>query len=111
MKVQRCLPGMFSPVDLGIRRGVAAVSHADRVDAGWSARAFDLVIEFKRQHGGQPFILEQAVIYAEQHGLSKPPDRRAWGPVAKELEQAKWITRVRGQFRPDQYGSPKAVWI
>ena len=104
------LPGFFSSVDLGIRRGTQALDHAERVEDGWSARACALVVEFKRTQS-DPWLMEQAVSYAQQQGLPRPPDKRAWGAIVKGLERAKRITRVPGQFRPDSYGSPKALWM
>lgn len=97
--------------DDGINR---AVDHADAVHEQWSDKALAMLIEYIDLIGGVgvEFTSEMVRFYAEEQGLSKPPDGRAWGAVMlKAMRSGKckkigWTTATD----PKVHCNPVSLW-
>jgi hypothetical protein len=78
--------------DAGMDR---AAEHANRVDLGWTDRAFAVFCDFARSpRGALPFLTEDVREYAKAAGLPDPPDRRAWGAIPVRALKAGVIERA-----------------
>ncbi|CAB4122657.1 hypothetical protein UFOVP32_49 [uncultured Caudovirales phage] len=88
----------------------SAVENADRKQAGWSDRAYKYLIEFSRTL--PLFKGEDARRYAEEQGLPKPPDPRAWGAVLQRASRGKFIERVGFGVSTNRqaHSRPTAIW-
>jgi hypothetical protein len=100
---------LFSPSEKGHAAAKAAADRADRHIDEWTAKAVALFAEFARQ-ATQPFLTEEARQYAESHGLSEPPDGRAWGHVAKRCQKAGLTVSAGFGAAKSSNGSPKVLW-
>jgi hypothetical protein len=97
--------------DDGILR---AVDHADAVHEKWSDKALAMLIEYIDLIGGtgSQFTSEMARFYAEEQGLPKPPDKRAWGAVmlgaarTKKCKKIGWTTASD----PKVHCNPVSLW-
>lgn len=88
-----------------------AATHADKVEESWTERASVLFVDYANDVAkGQPFLVEDARAWAEQQGLPKPPDNRAWGFVAKAMRQAGHIIFSGYAPAKSSRGSPKTLW-
>jgi hypothetical protein len=104
---------LFAPTaqqlaDEGMQR---AADHADRVEEGWSDRAYGLLEDFARAHC--EFMTEDVRQWAhEKQALPKPPDPRAWGAVTARGINSKLIVRVgyRKTRIPPAHSTPRPVW-
>lgn len=77
-------------------KGMAkAIANADRVESGWSERAYQMFLKFI---DGLPkdrrFMTEQFRMYAFERGLSAPPSLRAFGSVILRASNECKIVRV-----------------
>jgi hypothetical protein len=86
------------------------VKHADHLLAGWSERAYELLLHFatERKLFSRPFITEEFVEYANAIGMEMPHDNRAFGAVVNRAAKLGKITRVG--YRTDKFASPKSEW-
>ena len=101
---------LFSASEKGYAAAKAAADHADRRTAEWTKMASALFATFARQATG-PFLTEEAREYAESHGLSEPPDGRAWGHIAKSAQRAGITVSAGFGSAKSSNGSPKVLWI
>lgn len=69
----------------------AAAANADRVSPEWTDRAYFLFAAYARGHA--EFATEDVVSYATTLGFAAPPDKRAWGHVAKRAAKARIVER------------------
>ncbi|WP_066807163.1 hypothetical protein [Sphingomonas asaccharolytica] len=92
---------------IGIKQ---AVDHADRVDPGWSDRAFEMLEGYALTHF--EFMTEEVRVWATEAGLPPPPDGRAWGAVTLRAAKAKLIvvSRYQNTRVPPAHAAPRAVW-
>jgi hypothetical protein len=97
--------------DEGIMR---AVDHADKVHEQWSDRAFSTLTDYIELIGGagSEFTSEMVRFYAEDQGLPKAPDQRAWGAVmlkavrANKCKKKGWATATD----PKVHCNPVTLW-
>ena len=100
---------LFSASEKGHAAAKAAAARADREIDDWTKKAVALFAEYAKQ-APSPFLTEEARQYAESHGLSSPPDGRAWGHVAKNCQRAGVITSAGFGAAKSSNGSPKVLW-
>jgi hypothetical protein len=100
---------LFSASEKGHAAAKAAAARADREIDDWTQKAVALFAEYASQ-AFDPFLTEEARQYAESHGLSSPPDGRAWGHVAKNCQRAGVVTSVGFGAAKSSNGSPKVLW-
>ncbi len=95
--------------DAGIAK---AVNHADRILGDWFDKASVMMLLFMKQNPGKAFMAEQVRVWAEECGMPKPPDGRAWGGVFIAASKANVIRSVgyKRQESPSCHCSPKNVW-
>ena len=86
-----------------------AVEHADAVEMGWSGQARAALNEFIRLHP-TPFTSADVIAYADETGLPKPPDRRAWGSVFQKASRDGAIRKVGYVPHPHRHLSPAVQW-
>ena len=80
--------------DAGVRR---ALDHADVETLGWS----DLALLFLRLYATNHkyFSPEDVTEAADNWGLVKPPDRRAWGGVYRRAQNRGFIVRSERPYQ------------
>lgn len=100
---------LFSASEKGYAAAKAAAAHADREIDEWTKKAVALFADFAKQ-APAPFLTEEARQYAESHGLSSPPDGRAWGHVAKNCQRAGITVSAGFGAAKSSNGSPKVLW-
>ena len=100
---------LFSASEKGHAAAKAAAARADREIDDWTQKAVALFAEYASQ-AFDPFLTEEARQYAESHGLSTPPDGRAWGHVAKNCQRAGVVTSAGFGAAKSSNGSPKVLW-
>jgi hypothetical protein len=100
---------LFSASEKGHAAAEAAAARADREIDDWTQKAVALFAEYASQ-AFDPFLTEEARQYAESHGLSSPPDGRAWGHVAKKCQRAGVVTSAGFGAAKSSNGSPKVLW-
>lgn len=88
----------------------AAVQHADRKHAGWSGEAYKYLLEYASVV--PLFKAEDVRRFAEDKGLSAPPDPRAWGHVLQKASKAKRIERIGFGMSGNKQAHcrPTAIW-
>jgi len=100
---------LFSASEKGHAAAKAAAARADREIDDWTQKAVALFATFAKITPS-PFLTEEARQYAESHGLSSPPDGRAWGHVAKKCQRAGVVTSAGFGAAKSSNGSPKVLW-
>ena len=100
---------LFSASEKGHAAAKAAAARADREIDDWTKKAVALFADFASK-APSPFLTEEARQYAESHGLSTPPDGRAWGHVAKNCQRAGVVTSAGFGAAKSSNGSPKVLW-
>lgn len=100
---------LFSPSEKGHAAAKAAADRADRHVDEWTVKAMALFAQYAKQ-ATTPFLTEEARQYAESHGLSEPPDGRAWGHVAKNCQRAGITVSAGFGAAKSSNGSPKVLW-
>jgi hypothetical protein len=100
---------LFSASEKGHAAAKAAAARADREIDDWTKKAVALFAEYASQ-AFAPFLTEEARQYAESHGLSTPPDGRAWGHVAKNCQRAGVVTSAGFGAAKSSNGSAKVLW-
>jgi hypothetical protein len=99
------------PAGQGAANGIdRAVAHADRVEAKWSQRAFELLEGYALFNF--EFMTEDVRVWATEQGLPTPPDGRAWGAVTLRAVRDKIIVRDRFQRTrvPPAHSTFRPVW-
>lgn len=93
---------------VGIER---SASHANRVESEWTGQALGLLRRFVRERRREPFLMETARHWAENHGgLPHPPDARAWGSVTRAAAHRHLIEKCGAAAASSSNGSPKHLW-
>jgi hypothetical protein len=100
---------LFSASEKGHAAARAAAARADREIDEWTKKAVALFADFAKQ-APSPFLTEEARHFAESHGLSAPPDGRAWGHVAKNCQRAGVVISAGFGAAKSSNGSPKVLW-
>lgn len=72
--------------ELGRAGAATAAAHADRVAPNWTHRAYFMFATYARGHA--EFTTEDVRAYAATLGFADPPDKRAWGHVARRAASA-----------------------
>lgn len=93
--------------DEGMQR---AVDHADRVEPNWSNVAEGWVRIYAMDH--LEFMCEEVRRFAESKGISKPPDKRAWGAVMMRCAKLGIVEKVGLGYAKDPkvHMNPASVW-
>jgi hypothetical protein len=100
---------LFSASEKGHAAAKAAAARADREIDDWTQKAVALFAEYASK-APSSFLTEEARQFAESHGLSVPPDGRAWGHVAKKCQRAGVVTSAGFGAAKSSNGSPKVLW-
>jgi hypothetical protein len=100
---------LFSASEKGHAAAKAAAARADREIDDWTQKAVALFAEYAKK-APSSFLTEEARQYAESHGLSSPPDGRAWGHVAKKCQRAGVVTSAGFGAAKSSNGSAKVLW-
>lgn len=92
-----------------------SAARADRAEPDWTESAVTAVRKYAdtlRIIHGRPesFLAEKARAHAEMHGLSEPPDSRAWGHVMQLCKRRKILKPVGYAPAESSNGSPKVLW-
>ena len=74
---------MSTALDAGHAAADAALRNAGIT---WAEQAMNLLEQYKQKADGK-FLCEDVRVFAENNGLSKPPDSRAWGGVIKRAQR------------------------
>lgn len=96
----------------GARTGaLLAASKADREIESWSEAASQLFVMYANMHP-EGFMTEDVREWADKLGFEAPPDKRAWGYVARAAARDGIVKSVGfGQQRSANcHGSPKTIW-
>jgi hypothetical protein len=99
------------PAAEGAAQGMTrAAEHADRIEPGWSDRAYDMLEGYALCHF--EFMTEDVRVWATEEGLPPPPDGRAWGAVTLRAVRNKVIVcdRYRPTRIPPAHSTPRPVW-
>ncbi len=100
---------LFSASEKGHAAAKASADRADREIDGWTEKAVALFADYAKQ-APSPFLTEQARHFAESHGLSSPPDGRAWGHIAKRCQRAGLVVSTGFGPAESSNGSAKVLW-
>ena len=100
---------LFSASEKGHAAAKAAAARADREIDDWTQKAVALFAEYAGT-APSPFLTEEARQFAESHGLSVPPDGRAWGHVAKKCQRAGVVASAGFGAAKSSNGSAKVLW-
>jgi hypothetical protein len=100
---------LFSASEKGHAAAKAAAARADREIDDWTQKAVALFAEYASKTPSS-FLTEEARQYAESHGLSSPPDGRAWGHVAKNCQRAGVVISAGFGAAKSSNGSAKVLW-
>jgi hypothetical protein len=100
---------LFSASEKGHAAAKAAAARADREIDDWTQKAVALFAEYAGK-APSSFLTEEARQYAESHGLSVPPDGRAWGHVAKKCQRAGVVASAGFGAAKSSNGSAKVLW-
>jgi NAD(P)H-dependent FMN reductase len=100
---------LFSASEKGHAAAKAAAARADREIDEWTQKAVALFAEYAGK-APSSFLTEEARQYAESHGLSVPPDGRAWGHVAKKCQRAGVVASAGFGAAKSSNGSAKVLW-
>jgi NAD(P)H-dependent FMN reductase len=100
---------LFSASEKGHAAAKAAAARADREIDDWTQKAVALFAEYAGK-APSPFLTEEARQFAESHGLSVPPDGRAWGHVAKKCQRAGVVASAGFGAAKSSNGSAKVLW-
>jgi hypothetical protein len=86
------------------------MAHAEEgAGHAWTVLAYQFVQHFLKDRGAADVFLTEALVSAaDQWGVPKPKDSRAWGPVIHRAARAGLI--VKAGYAEDQFCSPKTVW-
>jgi hypothetical protein len=104
-------PSLSEAIANGKTGALNAALHADSNEAEWSIKASILFIDYARDvMKGKPFLTESAREWAEDQGLSTPPDNRAWGHVTRAMREAGHIVFDGYAPAKTSNGSPKCLW-
>lgn len=99
----------LTPKELGIIR---AETKQEQIEPGWQDLAIEklkLFIQSTNQ-----FITEDFRLWAEDNGLSQPPEPRAYGAMilkANKLGLIRWNSTYQEMKNPKSHGCPKKVWV
>lgn len=86
---------IFSGATLKEKGMKRALANADRVESGWSERAYQLLLQFlSGLSTDRKFMTEQFRKYAYEKGLPAPPSLRAFGSVILRASNECKIVRV-----------------
>jgi hypothetical protein len=91
--------------------GIAvAADHADAVIPEWGEYAYQLFVQYARDHA--EFLTEKAREYAEDRGLPLPPDKRAWGRVPIRAAKAGIVSKIGYALATDPkvHCRPSTLW-
>lgn len=84
----------MTEVELGARLRddaiARAAAHANRVSPQWTEVAYCFMRRYAQRHGA--VMTEDVRRAAAEHGLSPPPDARAWGSVTKRALREGWLS-------------------
>jgi hypothetical protein len=100
---------LFSASEKGYAAAKASADRADREIDEWTQKAVALFAEFAIKTPS-PFLTEEARQFAESHGLTSPPDGRAWGHIAKNCQRAGIVVSAGFGAAKSSNGSPKVLW-
>ena len=103
-------PTMEQAVMAGKMGALAASQHADKVNGEWSVLAGCLFVDYAKHIAcGEPFLTEDVRAWCEDV-LPVPPDRRAWGHIARSLCNEGLIEEAGFRRAKSSNGSPKVLW-
>jgi hypothetical protein len=99
----------YTPKELGIIR---SETKQEQLEPGWQ----DLAIEKLKIYiqSTNQFITEDFRLWAEQNGLSQPPEPRAYGALilkAIKLGLIRWSGHYQEMKNPKSHNCPKKVWL
>jgi hypothetical protein len=100
---------LFSALEKGHAAAQASAERADREIDDWTLKAVALFAEYASR-SFDPFLTEEARVFAESHGLPSPPDGRAWGHIAKRCQRDGTIISAGFGAAKSSNGSPKVLW-
>jgi hypothetical protein len=100
---------LFSALEKGHAAAQASAERADREIDDWTLKAVALFAEYASR-SFNPFLTEEARVFAESHGLPSPPDGRAWGHIAKRCQRDGTIISAGFGAAKSSNGSPKVLW-
>jgi hypothetical protein len=100
---------LFSASEKGHAAAQASAERADREIDDWTLKAVALFAEYASR-SFDPFLTEEARVFAESHGLPSPPDGRAWGHIAKRCQRDGTIISAGFGAAKSSNGSPKVLW-
>ena len=90
----------------------AAEQAANNAGVAWADAAMASVHSFKAAFNGDKFLTEDVRIFAENNGLPKPPDKRAWGAIILRAKRD-GIVKSCGfamTHSPEYNAGPKTAW-
>lgn len=96
----------------GLAAAARAGRHADAKLAQWVTRACVFVLGYAQTYHADKsaFLIEDAREFAEQSGLTAPPDPRAWGQAAQQLQRRGELVSAGYAPARSSNGSPKVQW-
>ena len=100
---------LFSASEKGHAAAQASAERADREIDDWTLKAVALFAEYAAK-AQSPFLTEEARVFAESHGLTSPPDGRAWGHIAKRCQRDGLTISAGFGAAKSSNGSPKVLW-
>ena len=88
-----------------------AVLNADDRRTDWAIAAYEH-LELFLYHHQEPFMAEEARVFAEKVGFPEPPSKRAWGAIMIRAKNRGLIEFVcyHKTSNPKANATPAAVW-
>lgn len=88
-----------------------AADHADRRDPLWSKLAWVRALQFVVQLGrGALFTTIELRKWCEAHGVTAPPDERAWGNITRKLAKRRVVCDTGMRVRTGSHGREVVQW-
>lgn len=104
---------MFSGETLKEKGMAKALANANRVETGWSERAYALLLQFlSGLTTDRRFMTEQFRKFAYEKGLPAPPSERAHGSIMLRAARAGLIVRIgfAKVTNPKAHQATGSVW-
>ena len=88
-----------------------ALGHAESVEPGWSALAYDLLEWYVMEHrSGVQFTSFNFIPAYEQTGNPMPPTPKAFGSIFTKAAKNGLIRKVGYRPHPLRHASPTVLW-
>ncbi len=100
----------FDAATMAAEKGIqSSADHADADEEGWTFQALGMLTAFAAEHP-QPFLIEEARVWAIAKGLPIPDNQKAWGAVTRMAVAKKRIEKCGAAAAASSNHSLKHLW-